>query len=63
MSAIALRAVGFIVLLSIAGCLGLYVVTGDRRWLVWARRLFVAVLAVALVIAAFLILERLIIAI
>jgi len=63
MSAFALRAVGFIVAITIAGCLALYVFTGDRRWLVWARRLFIAIVAVAVVVGALLILERLIIAI
>ncbi len=63
MTAVALRALGFLVLIVIAGALGMYAFTKDRRWLTWARRLFVVALTVALIAAAFLLLERLIIAI
>jgi hypothetical protein len=41
----------------------MYAFTKDRRWLTWARRVFGAALVVALIVAAFLVLERLIIAI
>ncbi len=63
MTAVALRVIGFLVLIVIAGALGMYAFTKDRRWLRWARRVFTAALAVALIVAAFLVLERLIIAI
>lgn len=63
MSAVLLRAVGFVVLATIAGCVALYVFTGERRWLVWARRLFVAALAIAGIVLAFLVLERLVLAV
>ena len=63
MTAVALRALGFLVLIVIAGALGMYAFTKDRRWLTWARRLFAVALTVALIAAAFLLLERLIIAI
>jgi hypothetical protein len=63
MTAVALRAVGFLVLIAIAAAVAMYVFTQDRRWLKWAWRLFSGALMVALVVAAFLILERLVIAI
>jgi hypothetical protein len=63
MTAVALRALGFLVLVLIASALAMYGFTRDRRWLIWARRGFAAALTIALVVAAFLLLERLIIAI
>jgi hypothetical protein len=63
MTAVALRVIGFLVLIVIAGALGMYAFTKDRRWLTSARRLFAVALTVALIVAAFLLLERLIIAI
>jgi hypothetical protein len=63
MTAVALRVVGFLVLIVLAGAVGMYVFTKDRRWLKWAWRVFTAAVAVALIVAAFLVLERLIIAI
>jgi hypothetical protein len=63
MTAVALRVVGFLVLIGIAVAVGMYVFTRDRRWLKWAWRVAGAALAVALIVAAFLVLERLIIAI
>ena len=63
MTAVALRAIGFLVLLAIAGALGMYVFTKDRRWLRWAWRAFTVALAIALLIGAFLVLERLILAV
>jgi hypothetical protein len=63
MTAVALRAVGFLVLIAIAAAVAMYVFTRDRRWLRWAGRLFAGAVTVALVVAAFLILERLVIAI
>ena len=63
MTAVALRAVGFVALILIGGALAMYVFTRDRRWLRWAGRGFAAVVGIALVVAAFLVLERLILAI
>jgi hypothetical protein len=63
MTAVALRVVGFLVLIVITGAVGMYVFTKDRRWLRWAWRVFTGALVVALIVAAFLVLERLIIAI
>jgi hypothetical protein len=63
MTAVALRVVGFLVLIVIAAAVGMYMFTGDRRWLKWAWRVAGAALAVALIVAAFLVLERLILAI
>jgi hypothetical protein len=63
MTAVALRALGFLVLIVLGGALVMYAFTKDRRWLTWARRLFSVALTAALIVAAFLLLERLIIAI
>jgi hypothetical protein len=63
MTAFALRAVGFLVLICIAAAVAMYVFTKDRRWLRWAWRVFAGAVAVALIVAAFLVLERLVIAI
>jgi hypothetical protein len=63
MTAVALRALGFLVLIAITAAVAIYVFTKDRRWLRWAWRLFAGAVAVALIVAAFLILERLVVAI
>jgi hypothetical protein len=63
MTAVALRFVGFLVLIVITAAVGMYVFTKDRRWLRWAGRVFAGAVVVALIVAAFLVLERLIIAI
>jgi hypothetical protein len=63
MTAVALRAVGFLVLICIAAAVAMYLFTKDRRWLRWAWRVFAGAVAVALIVAAFLVLERLVIAI
>ena len=63
MSGVALRAVGFLVLIAITVAVAMYVFTQDRRWLRWAWRMFAGAVAVALIVAAFLVLERLVIAI
>jgi hypothetical protein len=63
MTAVALRFVGFLVLIAITVAVGMYVFTKDRRWLRWAWRLFSGAVVVALIVVAFLVLERLIIAI
>jgi hypothetical protein len=63
MTAVALRAIGFLVLICIAAAVAMYLFTKDRRWLRWAWRVFAGGVAVALIVAAFLVLERLVIAI
>jgi len=60
MNTVALRAVGFLVLIAITVAVAMYLVTRDRRWLRWAWRVFAGAVAVALIVAAFLILERLV---
>ncbi len=63
MTAVALRVVGFLVLLVIAGSMTTYLVTRDRRWLRFGWQVLkYSVIVVALVLA-FLALERLVIAI
>jgi high-affinity Fe2+/Pb2+ permease len=51
------------VLICIAAAVAMYLFTKDRRWLRWAWRVFAGAVAVALIVAAFLVLERLVIAI
>lgn len=63
MTAIALRAVGFLVLIVLAAAVAMYLFTRDRRWLRLAWRVFAGAVAVLLMIVAFLVLERLVIAI
>jgi hypothetical protein len=59
MSLAALRAVGLLVVLLIGGALALYMLTGDRRWLTWAWRIFAGALAIMLLVAALLAVQRL----
>jgi hypothetical protein len=63
MTAVALRTVGFLVLVALTAAVAMYVFTKDRRWLRLAWRVFAGAVAVALIVAAFLVLERLVIAI
>jgi hypothetical protein len=63
MTAVALRAVGFLVLVALTAAVAMYVFTKDRRWLRLAWRVFAGAVAVALIVAAFLVLERLVIAV
>lgn len=63
MSAVLLRIVGFIVLLVIGAGVAMYLFTGDRRWLRFAWQVLKYALLVAAVALAFLVLERLILAV
>jgi hypothetical protein len=62
-TAIALRAVGFIVVLVIGGALVMYLFTQDRRWLRFGWQVLKYSLVVVALALAFLVLERLVIAI
>ena len=63
MTGIALRVIGFIVLLVIAGAMVMYLFTQDRRWLRFGWQVLKYSLVVVAVALAFFALERLIIAI
>lgn len=55
-----LRAVGLLLVVAIALCLGAWFLTGDKRYMHFSRRLLQYGLAVAVVFMALLLLERLI---
>ncbi|HEX5125741.1 MAG TPA: hypothetical protein VFW00_03295 [Rhodocyclaceae bacterium] len=55
-----LRAVGLLLLVAIAICIGAYLITGDKRYSVLSVRMLRIGLAVALVFMGMLVLERLI---
>ena len=63
MTAVALRVVGFLVLVAIGASVVTYLVTQDRRWLRFGWQTFKYSLFVVLVVLAFLVLERLILAV
>jgi len=63
MTAVALRVFGFLVLVLIAASGLTYLVTKDARWLRFARQLFKYTLILALIVLAFLVLERIILAV
>jgi hypothetical protein len=63
MTAVTLRIIGFLVVLVIGASVALYLITQDRRWLRVAWRVFKYALIVAAVVLAFLVLERLILAV
>ncbi len=63
MTAVALRIIGFLVLLGIGGAMLMYVVTRDRRWLRFGWQGFKYAMVVVLIVLAFLALERLILAV
>ena len=63
MTAVALRVVGFLVLVAIGASVVTYLVTQDRRWLRFSWQTFKYSLIVLLVVLAFLVLERLILAV
>ena len=63
MTAVALRAVGFLVLIVIAGSLVLFLLSKDRRWLRFGWQVLKYALIVVLIVLAFLALERLILAV
>lgn len=63
MSAVLLRIVGFIVFLVIGAGVATFLITGDRRWLRFAWQVLKYALLVAAVGLAFLVLERLLLAV
>ncbi len=63
MSAVALRLVGFLALLVIGASLITYVITQDRRWLRFGWQALKYSLLLTLIVLAFLVLERLVLAI
>jgi len=63
MSLIALRVIGFIVLLAIGGALATYVFTQDKRWLRFAWQAFKYSLLVVVTVLIFLVFERLLLAV
>ena len=63
MTAVALRVVGFLVLLVIAGSVVVFLVTKDRRWLRFGWQVLKYALVVVAIVLAFLALERLILAV
>ncbi|MCC7547196.1 MAG: hypothetical protein IT532_05480 [Burkholderiales bacterium] len=60
MSLIALRIIGFIVLITVGGSVAMYLFTQDRRWLRLAWQVFKYSLLVIAVVFAFLVFERLV---
>lgn len=63
MTGVAFRILGFIVLAVIAASGITYLVTRDRRWLRFGWQLFKYSVILALIVLAFVVLERLIIAV
>jgi len=63
MTAVALRAIGFLVLVAIGAALVTYLVTRDRRWLRFSWQVLKYSLILTLIVLAFLVLERLILAV
>ena len=63
MTAVALRAIGFLVLIAIGASVVTFLVTKDRRWLRFGWRVLKYSVIVALIVLAFLAMERLILAV
>ena len=63
MTAVALRVIGFLVLIAIGASVVTFLVTKDRRWLRFGWQVLKYSVIVALVVLAFLTLERLILAV
>jgi cellulose synthase/poly-beta-1,6-N-acetylglucosamine synthase-like glycosyltransferase len=63
MTAVALRLAGFLALLVIGASLVTYLVTQDRRWLRFGWQVLKYSLVLVLIVLAFLVLERLVLAI
>jgi uncharacterized membrane protein len=63
MTAVVFRVVGFLLLISIGACVLVYLLTKDRRWLRFGWQLLKYSLILALIVLAFLALERLILAV
>jgi hypothetical protein len=57
-----IRLAGVLLLLSVLGCLVLYLLSRDRRYLRWATRLLVFAVATVLLVAGFYAAERLLVA-
>jgi len=63
MTAVAFRVIGFLVLVTIGAALVTYLVTRDRRWLRFSWQVLKYSLILTLIVLAFLVLERLILAV
>ena len=63
MTAVVFRVVGFVLLIAIGASFITYLVTKDPRWLRFGWQLFKYSLILALIVLAFLALERLILAV
>ena len=63
MTAVALRVIGFLVLVAIGASLVTYLVTRDRRWLRFAWQTLKYSLILTLIVLAFLALERIVLAV
>jgi hypothetical protein len=63
MTAVALRVVGFLVLIAIGASLVTFLATKDRRWLRFGWQVLKYSLILVLIVLAFLALERLILAV
>jgi hypothetical protein len=63
MTAVALRLAGFLSLLVIGASLVTYLITRDRRWLRFGWQTLKYSVVLALIVVAFLVLERLVLAI
>ncbi len=63
MTLVALRIIGFIVLIAVGGSVATYLFTQDRRWLRFAWQVFKYSLLVVATVLAFLFLERLLLAV
>ena len=63
MTAVALRVIGFLVLIAIGASVVTFLVTKDRRWLRFGWQVLKYGVIVALIALAFLALERLILAV
>lgn len=63
MTAVALRVIGFLVLIAIGASVVAFLVTKDRRWLRFGWQVLKYSVIVALIVLAFLALERLILAV
>ena len=63
MTAVALRVIGFLVLVAIGASVVTFLVTKDRRWLRFGWQVLKYSVIVALIVLAFLALERLILAV
>jgi hypothetical protein len=63
MTAVVFRVLGFLVLIVIGASFVTYLVTRDRRWLRFGWQLFKYSVILALIVIAFIVLERVILAV